>query len=120
MATHNDIGRWGEQMAAEYLERKGFRILWKDWRSGHRDIDLIAIDADNLVFVEVKTRRNADFLEPELAVDVKKMRNIGYAAQAFLHGYDNEMPIRFDIVAITGTPDTEAKINHIEDAFRPF
>ena len=60
MAEHNDRGRWGEQKAAEYLERKGFRILWRDWRDGHRDLDIVAIDADQLVVVEVKTRKNND------------------------------------------------------------
>lgn len=120
MAEHNQTGTWGERTAAEYLERKGFRIIWRDWRDGHRDIDLIAIDADNLVFIEVKTRRTADYLAPEMAVDARKMRNIGIAAAKFMRGHDYEMPVRFDIVAITGSPETETVINHIEDAFRPF
>ena len=64
MAEHNNIGRWGEQKAAEYLEQHGFRIIWRDWRDGHRDIDIVAIDADCLVVVEVKTRRNADLWRP--------------------------------------------------------
>lgn len=120
MAEHNQIGSWGEQAAADYLERKGFRIIWRDWRDGHRDIDLVAIDADNLVFIEVKTRRNADYMAPEQAVDARKMRNIGLAAAKFMRGHDYEMPVRFDIVAITGTAGSDLKINHIEDAFRPF
>ena len=74
MAEHNDTGRWGERKAAEYLERKGYRILWKDWRDGHRDIDIVAVDADQLVVVEVKTRRSGSFMPPELAVDARKMR----------------------------------------------
>lgn len=120
MAEHNLTGSWGERMAAEYLERKGYRILWRDWRDGHRDIDLVAIDADELVFVEVKTRRNADFMEPEQAVDARKMRNLGYAAMAFMRRYDHEMPARFDVIGITGTEKTGYTVNHIEDAFRPF
>ena len=51
MAEHNERGRWGEQKAAEYLEHKGYRILWRDWRDGHRDIDIVAVDADQLVIV---------------------------------------------------------------------
>lgn len=120
MADHNQIGSWGEQIAAEYLERKGFRILWRDWRDGHRDIDIIAIDADFLVFIEVKTRRNANYIEPEQAVNTRKMHNVGLAAAKFIRHYKYEMPIRFDIVAITGLPNSELKINHIEDAFRPY
>lgn len=120
MAEHNRTGSWGEQAAAEYLEQHGFRIIWRDWRSGHRDIDIVAVDADQLVFVEVKTRRNNDYMEPEQAVDARKMRNLGYAAMAFMRRYDYGMPARFDVVAVTGVPGSVPEIKHIEDAFRPF
>lgn len=119
MAEHNDRGRWGEQKAAEYLERKGFRILCRDWRDGHRDLDIVAIDADRLVVVEVKTRKNADYIAPELAVDDRKMRSIGVAAAKFVRTHRYEFPLRFDIVAVTGTSDGDCEIRHIEDAFNP-
>ena len=63
MAAHNELGRWGEELAARHLERQGFKILFRDWRCGHRDLDLIAQkeDEDLLVVVEVKTRRNERF-----------------------------------------------------------
>ncbi len=119
MAEHNDRGRWGEQKAAEYLERCGFRILERDWRDGHRDLDIVAIDADQLVVVEVKTRRNDDVMAPELAVDARKMRNLAIAAAKYVKMSDIELPLRFDIVTVTGTGDGDWKINHIEDAFNP-
>ena len=119
MARHNEMGKWGEQMAAEYLERKGFRIMWRDWRDGHRDIDIVGIDADNLVIVEVKTRRNNDFMEPEQAVDLKKIRSICAAADKLVRTCGIDMPVRFDIVTVTGTPDGECDIRHTEDAFLP-
>ena len=119
MAEHNDTGRWGEQKAAEYLERKGYRILWRDWRDGHRDLDIVAVDADQLVVVEVKTRRNADYMQPELAVDARKMRSLAVAAAKFVGTYGIEFPLRFDIVAVTGTPGSQCEISHIEDAFTP-
>lgn len=119
MAEHNDTGRWGEQKAAEYLERKGYRILWRDWRDGHRDLDIVAIDADQLVIVEVKTRRNADYMQPELAVDARKMRSLAVAAAKFVRTYGIEFPLRFDIVAVTGKPGGQCEISHIEDAFTP-
>ncbi len=119
MAEHNDTGRWGEQKAAEYLERKGYRILWRDWRDGHRDLDIVAVDADQLVVVEVKTRRNADYMPPELAVDARKMRSLAVAAAKFVGTYGIEFPLRFDIVAVTGTPGGDCDIRHIEDAFTP-
>lgn len=119
MAEHNDTGRWGEQKAAEYLERKGYRILWRDWRDGHRDLDIVAVDADQLVVVEVKTRRNADYMQPELAVDARKMRSLAVAAAKFVRTYGIEFPLRFDIVAVTGMPGCQCDISHIEDAFTP-
>ncbi len=119
MAEHNDTGRWGEQKAAEYLERKGYRILWRDWRDGHRDLDIVAVDADQLVVVEVKTRRNADYMQPELAVDARKMRSLAVAAAKFVRTYGIEFPLRFDIVAVTGMPGCQCEISHIEDAFTP-
>ena len=101
MAEHNDKGQWGERLAAEYLERKGFRILWRDWRDGHRDLDIVAVDADQLVVVEVKTRRAGSFLAPELAVDARKRRALRRAADAFL-GAMRERPraSRLDVVEV--------------------
>lgn len=119
MAEHNDRGKWGEQKAAEFLEHKGFRIMWRNWRDGHRDLDIVAIDADNLVIVEVKTRRNNDYIEPEQAVDAKKIRSLSIAAAKFLRSTDIEMPLRFDIVTVTGNGDDDCRINHIENAFLP-
>ncbi len=119
MAEHNDRGRWGEQKAAEYLERCGLRILERDWRDGHRDLDIVAIDADQLVIAEVKTRRNDDVMAPELAVDARKMRNLAIAAAKYVKMSGIDFPLRFDIVTVTGTGDGDCKINHIEDAFNP-
>ncbi len=120
MAEHNDTGRWGERKAAEYLEHKGYRIMWRDWRDGHRDIDIVAIDADQLVVVEVKTRRNNTYMEPEQAVDARKIRSLAIAAAKFVRTYGIEMPVRFDIVSVTGTGDDDCRIRHIEDAFTPW
>ena len=72
MAAHNELGTWGEEMAVRFLERKGYTILERDWKSGHRDIDIIATDGEIIVFVEVKTRRNRMFGEPEEAISTKR------------------------------------------------
>ncbi|MDO4160350.1 MAG: YraN family protein [Prevotellaceae bacterium] len=119
MAEHNDRGKWGEQKAAEFLERKGFRIISRNWRDGHRDIDIVAIDADNLVIVEVKTRQNDKYIDPLQAVDVRKIRNLSFAANKYVRYSRIEMPLRFDIVTITGSSDDNCVIDHIEDAFIP-
>lgn len=120
MAVHNDFGRWGEQKASDYLERRGLRILERNWRDGHRDIDIIAIDADVLVIAEVKTRRNKDFIDPEQAVDMRKIRNLAFAANKYVKQYHINFPVRFDIVTVTGTSDACCEVNHIEDAFIPY
>ena len=121
MAEHNDLGKWGEDEAALYYEDKGYEILERDWKVGKRDIDLIALaeDKDTLVFVEVKTRQNNDLQEPEEAVDVKKMRNLAIAANAYvkLHGLD--MDVRFDIISVIGKCSCVESIECFEDAFNP-
>ncbi|WP_288317720.1 YraN family protein [Xylanibacter caecicola] len=119
MATHNDLGQWGEQKAAEYLEQKGLRIVDRNWRDGSRDIDIVAVDADMLVIVEVKTRRDKLFTEPETAVDRNKIRNICGAASKYVKMKHIDLPVRFDIVTIVGTADGNYKATHIEDAFMP-
>ena len=97
MAAHNELGKWGEDQAADYLQRKGYTIIERDWKSGKRDLDIVAIDEDKniVVFVEVKTRRNRLFGEPEESVDYHK--------------------IRFDIISIVGTVGTDPDIQHIQD-----
>ena len=86
MATHNNLGKWGEQQAAEYLQHKGYRICHRNWRLGHRDLDITALtpDGDTLVIVEVKTRSHTEYVEPEESVDWRKMRNLAIAANAYI------------------------------------
>lgn len=121
MAEHNDLGKWGEDEAALYYEDRGYEILERDWKVGKRDIDLIALTEDKgtLVFVEVKTRKNNELQEPEEAVDVKKMRNLAIAANAYvkLHGLD--MDVRFDIISVIGKCSCVESIECFEDAFNP-
>lgn len=121
MAQHNDLGKWGEEQAATFLERKGYTICDRDWRAGHRDLDIIALNEDQtiLVIVEVKTRTSAELNEPEEAVNKKKIRNIGNAANLYLKQFNVEYDVRFDIVSVTSTSDSNAKIEHIIDAFNP-
>ncbi len=119
MAVHNELGKWGEDTAASYLEDKGYEILCRDWRCGHRDLDIVAHKDGELIIVEVKTRRNAVFMEPEEAVSYQKAQSISIAANAYVKRYGINAPIRFDIIAITGTPDTNYEIKHIPNAFYP-
>lgn len=117
MAEHNELGAWGEDLVAAFLEEKGFQIVERDWKSGHRDLDIVAMDGNTLVIVEVKTRRNRTFTDPETAVDYRKINNLRQAANHYVKFKRFDGEVRFDLVTVVGTPDTGFDINHIEDAF---
>lgn len=116
MIDPHELGKLGEALAVEYLINKGYQILERNWRSGHKEIDIIALNGNTLVAVEVKTRRSDNFGEPEIAVGVMKQRMLAWAADAYVRYNKLDVDIRFDIISIVFTdqgPETE----HIEDAF---
>lgn len=116
MAAHNELGAWGEQLAADYLQQKGYTIVERDWHSGHRDIDIIALDENVVVFVEVKTRRNRMFGEPEDAIDYMKLRNLRAAINHYVKFKRLSQDIRLDVISIVGTPDGDTpEISHLQD-----
>lgn len=123
MAQHNDIGKWGEVMAAEYLRKKGYTIRDTNWRCGHRDIDIVALDENlqTVVFVEVKTRSANYVQRPEEAVNREKIRNIGLAANAYVKLNRISRELRFDIVTVVGSENGSEPpiVEHWEDAFNP-
>ena len=115
MAAHNELGTWGEDKAAAFLQRQGYRIIERDWKSGRRDIDIIATDGNEVVFVEVKTRRNRLFGEPEEAVDYRKLQNLRLAINHYIKYRRIDNDIRFDIITVVGTIGQEPEIEHIKD-----
>lgn len=120
MALHNDLGRWGEDVAAEYLYSKDWYIRHRDWRYGHHDIDLVAIDGDmtTLLFVEVKTRSSDVWGCPDKAIDSMKRASIIRSVAAYVRSYKLEhLDVRYDTISIIGTPDTGYTIEHKENAF---
>lgn len=118
LSEHSQTGIWGEEVAADYLRGQGYVILERDWHSGHRDIDIIARQDDTIVFVEVKTRRNTDYMQPEQAVDWKKRRNLRHAIANYMSYRKTDLPTRFDIITVVGTLGTpHPVINHIEDVY---
>lgn len=124
MAKHNDTGKWGEDLAADYLRNSGYEIIerdWRDWRDGHRDIDIIARSPDlrTIVFVEVKTRATDVITKPEEAVDRRKIRNIGMAADSYVKMLNVLDELRFDVISIIGGTKETAQVEHIVDAFNP-
>ncbi len=116
MAAHNELGAWGEELAASYLQRKGYEIVERNWKSGHRDIDIIAMDGSVMVFVEVKTRRNRMFVEPEEAIDYMKLRNLRASINHYVKFKHISCDIRLDAITIVGTPENGSPdIDHIVD-----
>ena len=118
MAEHNDLGKQGEELAAAYLEKKGYRILEKNWRQWRHEIDIIALSGKYLVVVEVKTRQSNFFGEPETAVTREKQKSLIRAANAYIRYRNLQDEVRFDIVSVI-ISNTGEKIHHIEDAFYP-
>lgn len=118
MALHNELGKLGEELAVKYLIEKGYKILERNWRNRHKEIDIVAMDGDELVIVEVKTRRNDDFGEPFLAVTRPKQRLLISAANSYIYRNGLDVSTRFDIISIV-FKDDEPVIDHIEDAFLP-
>ena len=104
-------------MAAEYLLRQGYTIMERDWKSGHRDLDIIALDGNTVVFVEVKTRRNRLFTEPEMAVDYQKIRNLQQAANHYIKYRHINQEVRFDVITVVGSMNETPSVEHIKDAF---
>lgn len=105
-------------MAVELLINKGYKILDRNWRSGHKEIDIVARDGDTLIAVEVKTRKSNIFGEPDIAVGEMKQRMLIWAADAYVRYHQLDVDVRFDIISIVFT-DKEPHIEHIEDAFIP-
>ena len=115
MAAHNELGKWGEDMAAAYLQEKGYSILERDWKSGHNDIDIIAQEGNTLVVVEVKTRRNRLFGDPEEAIDYKKRRSLLSAINHYVKTHHTCRSVRFDVISVVGMIGTTPEIDHIKD-----
>jgi putative endonuclease len=118
MATHNETGKRGEELAAEFLQNKGYVILEKNWRRGYLEVDLICMDKQCLVLVEVKTRADLRYGAPEEFVTRKKEKNLLDAAEKYIEikGLENE--VRFDIVSVWDMENgPEVRISHIEEAF---
>lgn len=118
MAEHNLLGNKGEMLASRYLMDKGYAVLHYNWRSGHKEIDLIAKQHDVLVFVEVKSRASETYGNAEEAVTDRKIRLLISAAQAYILRYKIDLKFRFDIITVIGRCEPY-RIEHIEDAFSP-
>lgn len=117
MAEHNSLGRWGEDIAIQYLASKGYVIRETNWRLEHLEIDIVAELDQRIVFVEVKTRRSATN-DPIKAIDSAKQNNLLRAANAYAKFTRCRRGIQIDLIAIVGDQHNYT-IEHIPDFVRP-
>jgi putative endonuclease len=101
-------GKWGEELAAVYLQDKGYQIVFRNFYSKYGELDIIAKKNNLLIFVEVKTRTQDNYGNPAEAVNASKRRHMTYAANFFVQrfGFQN-VDLRFDVI--------EIKLNHLEN-----
>lgn len=113
----NNFGELGERIAARYLEQSGWKILAKRFRSGRRDIDLVAQRDDIVAFVEVKARSTEEFGDPVEAVNHRKQRELAKSAQTWIdrHGRSGES-YRFDVLGVV-VKERRVFVRHVPGAF---
>lgn len=116
---NKEFGDLGEDLAVEFLAKKGYKILDRNWRYRHFELDIVAMDQDNLVVIEVKTRHNSYFENPKDAITPSKQKRIIEATEGFIIEKDIDTETRFDIIEVLIEQDKAPEITHIEDAFSP-
>ena len=116
MARHNELGKQGEERVACYLQDRGFRILDRNWRVGHRELDFVCLDGETVVVVEVKTRTTDDDHPAEL-LDRRKRRNLQAAGEAYLTSHHLDREIRFDLIVVFAPDGRIAYYPEIIDLF---
>ncbi len=119
MAEHNDLGKIGEEVAVDFLEKNGYEILETNWTFQKAEVDIIALKGEVLAVVEVKTRSSIDFGLPQEFVKPKKIQLLVKAINEYVIANDLDVEVRFDIIAIHAT-DAAFDIEHLEAAFYYF
>ena len=118
MAEHNQRGKKGEQLALEFLQRKGYAILATNYRFQRAEIDLIARDGNELVMVEVKLRSSSQYGHPSEMVSERQQKQMIHAAEGYLIENEIDLDTRFDIIGIEWS-NGNLEIEHIKEAFTP-
>ena len=116
MASHNVLGKKGEELAKEYFEQNGYEILHCNWSYSRFEVDIIASKNNLLHFIEVKARSSNRFGHPEESVDKKKIQNLMSAAEEFLHQFPQWKKIQFDILSVT-IKENQTEFFLIEDVY---
>ncbi|MCW4469283.1 YraN family protein [Flavobacterium sp. MFBS3-15] len=119
MAGHNELGKLGEELAADFLKKAGYEILATNWVYLKAEIDIIAVKDNILAIVEVKTRSTLEFGLPQEFVKPSKIKNLVRAVDAYVEQNDIESEVRFDIISIHKN-NNMFEIEHLVDAFYYF
>ncbi|MDQ0783822.1 YraN family protein [Chryseobacterium sp. W4I1] len=120
MATHNDFGKIAEDLAAEYLQKNGYKVITRNFRFQKAEIDIIAEKEDLIIIVEVKARSTDAFMLPQEAVTKSKIKSIVTAANHYLEEFNRSNEVRFDIISVLPDKKKKLTIEHITDAFEAF
>jgi putative endonuclease len=114
----DELGRWGEDLAADYLAGTGLVLLSRNWRCRDGEVDLIGTDGERLVICEVKTRSGTGYGEPAEAVTAAKAARIRRVTAQWLRTYRvGWCEVRFDVLAVLCPPDGPVTVEHIQGAF---
>jgi putative endonuclease len=118
MAESHSLGQQGEELAVAHLKEKGYRILHRNWKSGKKELDIVAENKDNIVFAEVKTRSENFMADPRDTISREKQRLMIFAADDYIRRYNIQKEVRFDVITIIAKGQTFT-VEHIENAFYP-
>jgi putative endonuclease len=116
MAESHNLGQRGEELATDHLKKLGYKILFRNWKWGKHEIDIIAEINDTVVFVEVKTRTEGFLEDPRSAVPPAKQRSIIYAADGYIQKFRVDKESRFDVLTVI-KKENSYEVEHIPDAF---
>jgi len=119
MAEHNELGKLGEELAVEFLQKEGYEILETNWVFQKAEIDIIAQKDDILVAIEVKTRSSVEFGLPQEFVKPKKIQLLVKAINEYIISNDFDVNVRFDVISIYKNGKS-FEIEHLIDAFYHF
>ena len=120
MAEHNEFGKLAEDLAADFLAKKGYKILVRNFRFQHHEIDIVSEFQDLIVVTEVKARSYDTLIEPQEAVNKRKIKSIVQTADYFMTDNQIHKEVRFDIITVLPDKTGALQSTHIEDAFQSF
>lgn len=118
MAESHSLGEQGEELAAAHLKETGYKILHRNWKSGKKELDIVAENKDFVVFAEVKTRSENFMADPRDTISREKQRLMIFAADAYIRKYNINKESRFDVITVI-SKGKDFEVDHIENAFYP-